>query len=163
MAFVWVMLLHNNLGTMIWVDLEQKLATKKGIVFVVVEGIYSMDGDMVPLKDLVILCEQYQAYIIIDEAHSGGIIGDSGEGLAQYLGLEHRIFARVHTFGKALGGHGAAVLGSKQLISYLLNFSRSFIYTTAIPPHSIAFLLEAYQQLPQTSNRERLMDNIRFF
>ncbi|HSP41171.1 MAG TPA: 8-amino-7-oxononanoate synthase [Gillisia sp.] len=118
-----------------------------GDVFIVTESVFSMDGDIAPLKDMVGLAEKYSAFLIIDEAHATGVFGQKGEGLVQAMNLEKKIFARIITFGKALGGHGAAVLGSEVLRKYLINFSRSFIYTTALPPHSVATILASYRVL----------------
>ncbi len=118
-----------------------------GDVFIVTESVFSMDGDIAPLKDMVALAERYSAFLIIDEAHATGVFGNNGEGLVQDLKLENKVFARIITHGKALGCHGAAVLGSVILKEYLINFSRSFIYTTALPPQSIASILASYQVL----------------
>ena len=118
---------HNDLE-----DLETQLQLAKNRIIVVVESIYSMDGDEGPLSKIADLCEKYGALLIVDEAHSTGIYGENGAGLVCQYGLENRVYARVHTFGKALGFHGAAVVGSHVLRDYLINYSRSFIYTTAI-------------------------------
>ena len=128
---------HNDLD-----DLEAKLkeacrTLKNGQVFVAVESVYSMDGDVAPLRELVALCEYYGAALVVDEAHATGLYGPNGQGLVVALGLQDRVFARIHTFGKALGVHGAAVVGPAILREYLINFARTFIYTTALPPHSL--------------------------
>jgi 8-amino-7-oxononanoate synthase len=133
---------HNDVN-----DLESKLKKSKGKKFVAVESIYSMDGDQCPLNDLVSLAKKYDASIILDEAHSTGIIGQSGSGLAVFLGLEKEIAVRIYTFGKAMGVHGACVAGSKTLIQYLINFARTFIYTTALPLHSIASIDSSFDYL----------------
>ena len=99
---------HNDLT-----DLERKLQIAKGEKWVVVESVYSMDGDQAPLEAMAQLCESYDANLIVDEAHGTGVLGQRGEGLVSALGLENKVWARVHTFGKAMGSHGAAVLGSK--------------------------------------------------
>lgn len=135
--------LHNNLD-----DLEAKLKHSTGNIFVVVESVYSMDGDQAPLPEMVSLCEKYNANLIVDEAHATGIFGDKGKGLVNAYGLENQVFARVITFGKALGSHGAIVLGSQNLRHYLINFARSFIYTTALPLEHIAGIKAAYLNLP---------------
>ncbi len=140
---------HNDLD-----DLQQKLQRATGEVFVVTESVFSMDGDKAPLPQLVELCEQYKAHVIVDEAHATGIAGASGEGLVQSLGLQHRCFARVHTFGKACGAHGAIVLGTETLKNYLINFSRPFIYTTALPELSVVAIKTSYEIFP-TLNNER--------
>lgn len=135
---------HNDCA-----DLEKKLrAAEGGTKFVVTESVFSMDGDQAPLKKMVEVCRGYGAQLIVDEAHATGVIGGKGEGLVQDMGLEGSCFARIHTFGKAVGCHGAVVLGSTLLRDYLINFSRSFIYTTALPPVSAGAILRAYELLP---------------
>ncbi|MEO5684550.1 MAG: 8-amino-7-oxononanoate synthase [Chitinophagaceae bacterium] len=135
--------LHNDTA-----DLEKKLATAKGNVFVVTESVFSMDGDMAPLKEIADLCQHYHAFLIVDEAHATGVMGSQGAGLVQALELEQQCFARIHTFGKALGCHGAVVLGTVTLREYLVNFCRPFMYTTALPPASIAAIAAAYALFP---------------
>ncbi len=125
----------------------QKSRSANSSCFVVVESVYSMDGDFSPLAEISLLCETYQACLIVDEAHATGIFGDKGEGVVVQLGLQNKVFARVHTFGKALGCHGAIVLSSLTLKKYLINFSRSFIYTTALPFHSLAAIKTAYKTI----------------
>ena len=150
---------HNDLG-----ELEKKLknspATGRKNCFVVTESVFSMDGDMAPLSEMVKLCEQYEAHLIVDEAHATGVIGERGEGAIQLLGLQHRCFARIHTFGKALGCHGAVILGSPALRSYLINFCRPFIYSTAIPPVSVAAIQASYKIFPAQINERNLLRNL---
>jgi 8-amino-7-oxononanoate synthase len=124
------------------------LAPEGNTLFVVTESVFSMDGDLAPLQEITALCDRYNAHLIVDEAHATGVIGPKGEGLVQQLGLEEKCFARIHTFGKAVGCHGAVVVGSSLLRDYLINFSRSFIYTTALPPTSIQAIITAYALLP---------------
>ncbi|MFT5617753.1 MAG: 8-amino-7-oxononanoate synthase [Arenicella sp.] len=150
---------HNDLA-----DLESKLQKATGTVFVVVESVYSMDGDCGKLVEISQLCEQYQAHLIVDEAHGIGIFGEKGEGLSQQLGLAEKCFARIYTFGKASGCHGAVVVGSENLRTYLINFCRSFIYTTALPLHSLASIRVSYQLMESAkSNREKLHELIAYF
>ena len=145
-------------------DLEKKLQKKAGRCFVVTESVFSMDGDQAPLEEIVELCERFDAHLIVDEAHATGVIGAQGEGLMQSRGLHHRCFARVHTFGKALGCHGAAVLGSEMLRNYLINFSRPFIYTTALPPAAVAAIRASYGIFPALQEeRMHLKRLISFF
>lgn len=151
---------HNDLN-----DLEDKLQKHKDSpVIVVVESIYSMDGDMAPLADIMQLCEKYNAQLVVDEAHATGVIGTHGEGLVCTLGLQDKVFARVHTFGKGLGCHGAAVAGSTLLKQYLTNFARPFIYTTALPGHSVHAAYCAYQYLSgHTFSNRPLHELIAYF
>ncbi len=154
---------HNDPG-----DLERKLKNRSGLsgghCFVVTESVFSMDGDLAPLGELAKLCEQYEANLIVDEAHATGIIGKMGEGLVQLLGIQNRCFARIHTFGKALGCHGAVVLGSEVLRDYLVNFCRPLIYSTAIPPASVAAIRASYTMFPEmNTDREQLNKLISLF
>jgi 8-amino-7-oxononanoate synthase len=150
---------HNDLD-----DLEKKLQAATGNIFVVTESVFSMDGDMAPLEELVAICEKYKANLIVDEAHATGIVGPNGEGLVQQLGLQSTCFARVHTFGKAVGCHGAIVLGSASLRNYLVNFSRPFIYSTALPESSLAAIRLAYEIFPgMQAERDHLQQLVNVF
>ena len=120
-------------------------------IYVVTESVFSMDGDSPDLKNLVAVCKQNNAYLIVDEAHALGVFGENGAGMVQQLGIEKDVFARIMTYGKGLGCHGAAILGSENLYKYLVNFSRSFIYTTGLPPHAIATINVAYKHLNSTT------------
>ncbi|MBZ5855905.1 aminotransferase class I/II-fold pyridoxal phosphate-dependent enzyme [Flavihumibacter profundi] len=135
---------HNDLQ-----DLEKKLQlVGGGEKFIVTEAVFSMDGDFSPLAEISDLCDRYNAHLIVDEAHSIGVIGDRGEGLAQSINVHQKCFARIYTYGKAAGAHGAAVVGSQQLHDYLVNFSRPFIFTTALPPIALYAIRQAYTQFP---------------
>ena len=138
---------HNDLN-----DLEARLKKATGTAYVAVESVYSMDGDMAPLTELAHLCDRYGAALLVDEAHATGVFGPNGEGLVVALGLQDRVFARIHTFGKALGVHGAAVVGPDVLRRYLINFARPFIYSTALPPHSLLAIRCAYEHLKAHPN-----------
>ena len=153
---------HNNLQALEALLEAQNSSSKTGPeIYVVTEAVFSMDGDMPPLKAIASLCEKYSAYLVVDQAHATGVIGPKGKGLVQELALEDLVFARIVTFGKALGCHGAAVLGSCELKSYLINFARSFIYTTALPPHTLATIGAAYRELEHNSDAiKKLQDNI---
>jgi 8-amino-7-oxononanoate synthase len=130
-------------------------------IYIITESIFSMDGDQPDLKEIIAICKKYNAHLIIDEAHAIGVFGAHGKGLVQELDIENEVFARIITFGKALGCHGAAILGSENLKNYLLNFARSFIYTTGLPPHSIATIQAGYQELMSTdSSLVNLKSNI---
>lgn len=146
-------------------DLERLIVKhQNSIIYIVTESVFSMDGDCPNLEELVLLSEKYKCYLVIDEAHALGVFGDKGEGLLQFLGLHNRVFARIMTFGKGLGCHGAAVLGTQELKEYLVNFARSFIYTTGLSPHSVATIFIAYQQLDiEKETIEILRQNIVYF
>nr|WP_068889301.1 8-amino-7-oxononanoate synthase [Pedobacter panaciterrae] len=149
---------HNNLD-----DLEARLKVAKGNIYVVIESVYSMDGDLAALIEINNLCERYEANLIVDEAHALGIFGNHGHGLVQDAGLENKVFARIVTFGKALGCHGAIVLGSASLRNYLINFARTFIYSTAAPIHTIATIRSAYQMLTETDYRPLIGEKIALY
>ncbi|PTX21245.1 8-amino-7-oxononanoate synthase [Pontibacter mucosus] len=140
---------HNSVE-----DLRQKLQRTSGQVYVLVESVYSMDGDQSPLRELAQVCNAHKAALIVDEAHAVGLYGEKGEGLVPALGLEQEVFARVLTYGKAMGLHGAAVVGPQVLREFLINYSRAFIYTTGLPTHALVALKCAYTLLPEL-NQER--------
>jgi 8-amino-7-oxononanoate synthase len=147
---------HNDIG-----DLEAKMQRASGQIFVVIESVYSMDGDRAPLREIASLCERYEASLIVDEAHSTGLWGKQGNGLVCELGLEQKVFARVHTFGKAMGVHGACICGSRELIDFLVNFARPFIYTTALPLHAIVLIRQSFEHLAKNPFlQERIRENI---
>lgn len=130
-------------------DLEAKLKQATGNIYLIIESVYSMDGDLAPFGDMIALAQKYEAKIIVDEAHSTGLYGDGGSGKICALGIEEHIFARVHTFGKAMGVHGAVICGSQELINFLINFARPFIYTTALPLHSLFSIDAAFDFLSE--------------
>ena len=155
---------HNDLE-----DLENRIKKIKSKsadldIYVVTESVFSMDGDSPDLISLSALCVAHDCYLIVDEAHAAGIFGQ-GRDLISDLGLSELVFARIITFGKAIGHHGAAVLGSRALKNYLVNFARSLIYTTALPPHSLAMVLSAYVHMNSNGHEaiRILQENIAHF
>jgi 8-amino-7-oxononanoate synthase len=140
-------------------DLKRILAKIEGTVYVAIESLYSMSGEVTPLEQILQICEQFNAHLIVDEAHAGGVYGD-GKGYCAELGLQDRIFARLITFGKAFGSHGAVYLVDNDLKDYLVNFARSFIYTTALPPSAYKRIVQLAQRDDLDSRRKRLQDNI---
>jgi 8-amino-7-oxononanoate synthase len=153
---------HNDLE-----DLEsliQKHQTDQNEIYIATESVFSMDGDSPNLGQMAALAQKHNCLLIVDEAHALGVFGENGCGLIQELHLQNKVFARIMTFGKGLGCHGAAILGSKELSDYLVNFARSFIYTTGLPPHSLASIFTAYRYLETDSRSlEKLKDNILHF
>ncbi len=151
---------HNDFD-----DLEKLiLRNPNTIIYIVTESVFSMDGDCPNLEELVSVSTKHNCYLVVDEAHALGVFGSKGEGLVQMAGLQDQVFARIMTFGKGLGCHGAAVLGSNELREYLINFARSFIYTTGLSPHTVATILIAYQHLEMDSaSISKLRENIVFF
>jgi 8-amino-7-oxononanoate synthase len=146
---------HNDLA-----DLENKLTRATGNVFVVTESVFSMDGDTCPLSQVIVLCKRYNAHLIIDEAHAIGVVGEKGEGLAQHLNMHEDCFARVYTFGKACGCHGAVIVGSQQLRDYLVNFARSFIFSTSLPEVAVAAIRRSYSLFPDLLNERRHLQEL---
>ena len=140
-------------------DLEKKLKISEGTLFVAVESLYSMDGDICPIDAVIELCEKYNAFLIVDEAHAAGVLGENGKGLT----YNKHVFARIITFGKGYGFHGAAVLGSEDLKNYLINFARSFIYTTALPMQDYVLIQQQIESSLDNQPRVQLQANIDFF
>jgi len=133
--------------------------TTGGQKVVVVESIFSMEGDRTALSDLVALCGRYDASLIVDEAHSVGVDGPEGRGMVAMLGRSEPVLATVHTCGKALAAMGAFVAGSMMLREFLVNRARTFIFTTALPPYCAAHIREALKLARQAdSARTRLKE-----
>jgi 8-amino-7-oxononanoate synthase len=107
-------------------------------VLVVTESVFSMDGDLAPLREMAKLCELYGAGMVVDEAHAVGVFGESGRGLVEAYGLADEVQARTATFSKSGGSYGGLVIGSEVLKEYLVNKARTFIYDTSLPPGVIA-------------------------
>lgn len=151
---------HNDLD-----NLREKLEFPcAGQRFVVIESVYSMDGDLAPLQQIVELCEEFDAALIVDEAHSIGLFGSEGEGLVAQLGLQARVAACVFTFGKASGCHGAAIASNRTLHDYLLNYCRPFIYSTAPAPDQVATISAHCAYLRDADEeRARLQTLISYF
>jgi 8-amino-7-oxononanoate synthase len=143
---------HNDLD-----DLEHKLKLSKGKPFIVIESVYSMDGDESPLADICALSGKYNASIILDEAHSTGVLGPGGAGLSVSQDLQEKIDIRVYTFGKAMGTHGACVAGSTLLRTYLVNFARPFIYSTALSQHHLVSIECAFDYLSEQLHLQQIL------
>jgi 8-amino-7-oxononanoate synthase len=153
---------HNDI-----LDLEnllQKFKSENIEVYIVTESVFSMDGDSPDFNELTKIAEKHNALLVVDEAHALGVFGTKGEGLIQSQNLQDKVFARIMTFGKGLGCHGAVILGSANLKQYLINFCRSFIYTTGLPPHSIATILTCYKELEKSEVLiKKLQENSTYF
>ncbi len=148
---------HKNME-----NLEQMLKEAQGYKkkLIVTDSVFSMDGDVAPLGDIVRLSKKYNAMVMIDEAHSFGVLGDKGKGLAEQLGLMKDIDIQMGTLSKAVGSFGAYCCGSKKLISFLTNKARSFIYTTAMPSCIAAASIKAIEIIRFEPKRiERLLNN----
>jgi len=135
--------------------LEQGLrdAPSNGRKLIVTETLFSMDGDEAPLDGIVDLAERYGAMVMVDEAHATGVFGPSGAGVVGKLGLTERISVQMGTLGKALGGFGAYVAGSRALREFLINRCRSFIFTTSLPPAVLATAIAAIDLLYKEPQR----------
>ena len=138
-------------------DLEDTLknsgAFKKRLI--VTDTIFSMDGDTAPLKSIVDLARRYEAWVMVDEAHAFGVLGEHGAGLVEQEGLADHMDIQMGTLSKAAGCFGAYAAGSKSLCEYLINHSRSFIYTTALPPACAAAASVAVDIIAQDDERRR--------
>ena len=156
-----VVFAHNDMR-----DLEARLGAQETgkTAAIVVETVYSMDGDFAPLNEIAVLAERHDAAVVVDEAHANGVLGAAGRGGVAAAGLKDQVLARVVTFGKALGLQGGAVLCSKDLRDYLVNFARSFVFSTGVSPLWAASVQAAYELLPQlNAERERLRGNVAYF
>jgi 8-amino-7-oxononanoate synthase len=135
-------------------------------VLVVTESIFSMDGDAAPLREIVALKEKYGAWLMVDEAHATGIIGENGGGLIEELGLSSRVEIQMATLGKALGAAGGCICGSHRLVDFLVNHARSFIFSTAPVPAAAAAATEAIRVVRSAEGadlRRKLRSNITDF
>lgn len=141
---------HNDMEQLRWQ--LSRARRSGGKIFVCVESLYSLSGDLAPLEEVANLCDEFGARLIVDEAHATGLLGPEGRGEVVARGLVERVFARVFTFGKALGTHGGIVVGSETLRDYLINFSRPLIYTTAFPLHTQVSIKCAYDRLLKAEN-----------
>ncbi len=153
--------LHNDMDS-----LEKKLARAgEGRKLIVVDGVFSMDGDLAPLPALSALAEKYQAWLMVDDAHGIGVLGDSGAGCAEHFSLDQQQLPIVMaTLGKAFGSFGAFVAGSEVLIESLIQFARPYIYTTALPPAVAAASLASLKLIRDDGGqRERLRHAISHF
>ena len=150
---------HNDIE-----DAIRLLKQSSGQVYIVVESLYSMDGDFAPLNDFAQLCAETGALMVVDEAHANGIFGPTGCGLVHEEHVLAQCIARIYTFGKSIGAHGAVVVGSNLLRSYLINFARSFIYSTALPTNELLTIKCAYHFAASNPEaKQRLFNNILYF
>ena len=141
---------HNN-----YIDLEEQLKTIKGfeVGFIITESLFSMEGDRADLRKLAEFASAYKVELVIDEAHATGLFGSKGSGLCNEAGIEDKCLARIYTFGKAIGSHGAVVVGNLKLKEYLINFSKNFIYSTALETHNLLCVKHTYFYLQNNINQ----------
>jgi 8-amino-7-oxononanoate synthase len=146
--------------------LKKRVNAKRTLI--VTDGVFSMDGDIAPLPDLVMLAEKYSVILMVDDAHATGVIGKTGRGTAEHFGLSGRVHIQMGTLGKALGSFGAYATGNRDVIEYIMNRARSLIYSTALPPAVCAASLAAFDimdrepELLKTlwKNRERFVQGL---
>ena len=120
---------------------------------VVTDGVFSMDGDVAPLAELVSVTEQHDAWLMVDDAHGFGVLGEGGRGSVHAAGIQHQVPVYMATLGKALGTFGAFVAGSEALIDYLIQFARTYIYTTAMPPALAAATRKSLRLVKEADDR----------
>lgn len=152
---------HNDLN-----KLERLLTTAQGRVLIVTESVFSMDGDLASLTEIVALKEQHNALLLLDEAHAIGVLGSNGQGLTEELGLQNQVDFQMGTLGKALGSAGGYLAASQDWIDLFINKARSFIYSTAPPPSQAAASLAALNLLSTDEGsqlRQNLHDNLSLF
>jgi 8-amino-7-oxononanoate synthase len=128
---------------------------------IVTDGVFSMDGDIAPLPEICELADRYDAMVMVDDAHSFGVLGEKGGGTVEHFGLENRGVIQMGTLSKAVGGLGGYVAGSADLINFLVNRARSFIFTTGLPPATLAGASAALDVIRSTPElRQRLSSNV---
>jgi len=140
------------------VDHEQRL--------ILTDSVFSMDGDLCPLPEIIKLAEKYNAWVLVDEAHATGVFGERGRGVVEHSKIDsnHPRLIQMGTLGKALGSFGAYVCGPKELIDFLINRSRTFIYTTALPPSVLAASLAAIDLISEDGSlKNQLWENVEYF
>jgi 8-amino-7-oxononanoate synthase len=143
-------------------SLEKVLKRTQNYKFklVITESVFSMDGDITPIKDFINLCQKYEAVSMLDEAHSTGVFGKQGKGLVDVFGVCNGIDITIGTLSKAFALQGGFVCGSKMLINFLINKSRAFIYTTAISPFLVAMALECLEVIKKSDKQREHLCNI---
>ncbi len=151
---------HNDIDS-----LEMMLERSKGKrILVAVEGVYSMDGDLVKLPEIVEVCEKYNAAIYIDEAHSTLMFGKNGRGVAEHFGLEHKIGVSFGTLSKSFGGVGGFVCSNASIIRYLKCYASPYNFSCAIAPPIVAGLIKAFEIATRDSSlRDKLWENVNYF
>ena len=133
-------------------------------IFVIVESVYSMDGDVAPIRELLAVCAFHgcRVSLIVDEAHGSGVFGETGMGVVAEMGLEAHpnLLCTVHTYGKAFGIHGAAVVGRDVLRQYLINYARPLVFTTSLPLHALVSIKCAYAAVVSAGARRDHLKNL---
>lgn len=152
---------HLDMEGLKKVLVEAKEARRR---LVVTDGVFSMDGEIAPLDRIVELAEEYDAMVMVDDAHGDGVLGKDGRGIIDHFGLEQRVDIDMGTLSKAFGSLGGYIAGRKDLRDYLINTARSFIFTTAHPPSVAAATMEAIRMIQdEPEHLQRLWRNTRYF
>jgi 8-amino-7-oxononanoate synthase len=160
---------QNILGsTSTSMSMSMSISTNKKPTIIVVESIYSMDGDSAPLKEILDMALAHNACVIVDEAHGLGVLGENGLGLLEEYGLENHpsLLCSVHTFGKAAGCHGAVICGSLRVKEFLYNYAYPIIYSTSLPLHSLVCINCSYESMTSTNGkklRRKVNDLVKLF
>ncbi|ARB37092.1 glycine C-acetyltransferase [Bacillus subtilis] len=147
-------------------DLERVLRKSMNyrMRLIVTDGVFSMDGNIAPLPDIVELAEKYDAFVVVDDAHASGVLGENGRGTVNHFGLDGRVHIQVGTLSKAIGVLGGYAAGSKVLIDYLRHKGRPFLFSTSHPPAVTAACMEAIDVLlEEPEHMERLWENTAYF
>jgi glycine C-acetyltransferase len=149
-------------------DLEEKLKEAKANgarrLLIITDGVFSMDGDLAPLPEIVDVAEKYEAIVMVDDAHGEGVLGDSGRGIVDHFHLHGRVDIEVGTLSKAFGVVGGFVAGKKELIEYLKQKARPFLFSSSLSPAEAGAALEAVRILTQSGEVvERLWENAKYF
>jgi 8-amino-7-oxononanoate synthase len=151
---------HNDMEHLAWLLADHPQVRRK---LVVVDGVFSMDGDIAPLDKIVDLGERYDAMVMVDDAHATGVLGKNGAGTTEHYALKGRVHIQMGTLSKALASEGGYIAGSKTLIDYLRNKSRSFIFSTALPPADMAVATAAIDiVVAQPEIRKQLWENVQY-
>ncbi|PLX89287.1 MAG: 8-amino-7-oxononanoate synthase [Desulfuromonas sp.] len=145
---------HNDMAALEAL-MRQESANRKGRWLIVVDGVFSMDGDLAPLDQLVRLKQRYDAWLMVDDAHGGGVLGDSGRGTGEFFGCSDSIDLQMGTFGKAYGSFGAYLAASRAIVDTLINRARSFIFSTSLPPGVLAANLAAIDLIAGSEGQRR--------
>ena len=148
---------HNDLS-----DLERKLSKKSGRKFIITEGVFSMDGDLADLKNIVKISESHNAILILDDAHGDFVFGNDGKGTPNHFGVSKKIDVYVSSLSKGLGSFGGYIAGQKNIIELTVNKAKSFIYTSALPAPIIDITIQRFES-NREKYRKKLLENIKIF
>lgn len=145
---------HNDM-TALEPLLREESPDRKGRFLIVTDGVFSMDGDTAPLKELVELKKQYDAWLMVDDAHGTGVLGPQGKGTAAQMGVEKEVDLQMGTLGKGLGGFGAYVAAARPIVDFLINTARPFIFSTSLPPACLGSALAAVELVQSEEGEHR--------